>query len=151
MGFVWSSWHAPLVENLQEGAQQAIDDVLAGADRQLLPRLTSIQVSGCYEIPFGCKSLIMGAKGPLDALVALGVIIRGETIHFDLVASAAAQGVQEVQLETAVPIGFGVLAVETREQAEERAQVGDNIRTHNAGYDAMLAALRMYGLKETGE
>ncbi|MFZ9924683.1 MAG: 6,7-dimethyl-8-ribityllumazine synthase, partial [Ilumatobacteraceae bacterium] len=80
-------------------------------------------VPGAYEIPVMARLMAVSQK--YDALVALGAVIRGETAHFDYVAGPCAEGIMQVQLETLVPIGFGVLTVENVEQAAERSRADD--------------------------
>lgn len=92
------------------------------------------EVPGSFELPLACRNLIDTDR--FDALVALGVVVRGQTPHFEYVAGECARGIMDVQLATGVPIGFGVLTTETLAQAHERAtpQGGDK------GYHAALAA-----------
>ena len=90
---------------------------------------------GCFELPLASRRLIDTAD--YDAIVALGVVIRGETPHFEYVAGECARGLMDVQLATRVPIGFGVLTTETLAQAQERADP----RRGDKGYEATLAAL----------
>ena len=78
-----------------------------------------MRVPGCFELPVAARRLIRG--GDYDGIVALGVVMRGETPHFDYVAGECARGIMDVQIATGVPIGFGVLTTETLAQAEERA------------------------------
>ena len=85
---------------------------------------------------FGGPAVFIGDSQPLDGVVALGVVIRGETPHFEYVAGECARGIMNVQLATGVPIGFGVLTTDTRAQADERADP----RRGDKGYDAALAA-----------
>jgi 6,7-dimethyl-8-ribityllumazine synthase len=94
-------------------------------------------VPGCFELPLACRNLI--ASGRFDAVVALGVVVRGETPHFDFVAGECARGIMDVQLATGTPIGFGVLTTENLAQAEERAapERGDK------GFAAALAAAQV--------
>ena len=82
-------------------------------------------------------------SGSYDAIVALGVVIRGDTPHFDYVAGQCARGIMDVQLSTGVPIGFGILTTETQAQAEERAdpERGDK------GFEAVLAALAVLEIR----
>lgn len=75
------------------------------------------RVAGALEIPFACKKLAM--KKP-DAIIALGIVIRGETSHYDLVTETAHQGIMKVQLEEVIPIIFGILACENLKQVKER-------------------------------
>ncbi len=94
-------------------------------------------VPGAYEIPVMARLMAVSQK--YDALVALGAVIRGETAHFDYVAGPCAEGIMQVQLETLVPIGFGVLTVENVEQAAERSRADDT----NKGYEAADVAIEM--------
>lgn len=91
-------------------------------------------VPGCFELPLACRNLIDADR--FDALVALGVVIRGETPHFGFIAGECARGIMNVQLETAIPIGFGVLTTENLAQAQERADPARG----DKGYTAALAA-----------
>jgi len=96
-----------------------------------------VRVPGAYEIPLAAK--VLAASKNFDALVALGAVIRGATPHFDYVAGACTKGIAQVGLEYEIPIGFGVLTVDTVEQAIERA----GTKSGNKGVDAALAALEM--------
>ncbi|MFM7392148.1 MAG: 6,7-dimethyl-8-ribityllumazine synthase, partial [Actinomycetota bacterium] len=80
-------------------------------------------VPGAFEIPVMTRLMALSRK--YDALVTLGAVIRGETAHFEYVAGPCAEGIMQVQLETLVPIGFGVLTVESVEQAAERSRADD--------------------------
>lgn len=84
--------------------------------------ITIIRVNGALEIPFACKKIITSKKP--DAIIALGVVIRGETTHYDLVTQTTYQGIMQVQLETQTPIAFGVLACENEKQALTRISKG---------------------------
>ncbi len=134
VGIVKSSWHHEIVGQLAAGAHRCIEELGAA-------NIIEIDVPGCFELPLGCHAI--ASQAHVSAVVALGVVVRGETIHFDLVSQGATTGIQQVQLETKVPIGLGILAVENEEQAIARSQ-DDN--EHNAGYDAMYAALAMTAL-----
>jgi 6,7-dimethyl-8-ribityllumazine synthase len=102
--------------------------------------LAVIRVPGAFELPLAAKKL--GASGRYDALVALGCVIRGDTPHFEYVAGECARGLQQASLETGVPIAFGVLTVETVDQALERAATDAG----NKGGEAMETALEMASL-----
>jgi 6,7-dimethyl-8-ribityllumazine synthase len=97
-------------------------------------------VPGAYEIPLTAKKICMTKK--YDAVVCLGAVIRGNTPHFDYVASEVSKGVAHVGLETDVPVIFGVLTTDTIEQAIERA----GTKSGNKGWDAMLSAIEMINL-----
>jgi len=96
-----------------------------------------VRVPGAFEIPITVKK--MAKSGRYDALIALAVIIRGATPHFDYVAAEATKGIAQVQLETGVPIGFGVITADTIEQAIERS----GSKAGNKGWQAAMAAIEM--------
>jgi 6,7-dimethyl-8-ribityllumazine synthase len=99
--------------------------------------LTVVRVPGAFELPLTARKL--AASGRYDAIVALGCVIRGDTPHFDYVAGECARGLQQAALESGVPVAFGVLTVETLEQALERAATSAG----NKGGEAMECALEM--------
>ena len=103
----------------------------------LLEDLLVVRVPGAFELPVSVRKL--AASGRYDAVVALGCVIRGGTPHFEYVAGECAAGLQRTALETLVPVSFGVLTVETVEQAIERAATGQG----DKGGEAMEAALEM--------
>lgn len=105
--------------------------------------LTLVRVPGAWEIPLALEELARG--GGWDGLVALGVVIRGETPHFDYVCGEASSGVARVSLEHRLPVGFGILTTDTSEQAAERC----GGKAGNKGWEAAQAALEMACL--TGE
>jgi 6,7-dimethyl-8-ribityllumazine synthase len=94
-------------------------------------------VPGAFEIPFMAKRL--ASTGAYDGVVCLGAVVRGETPHFDFVAGESARGIQQVGLETGVPMGFGVLTTETMAQALDRA----GGKQGNKGWDAAMAVMQM--------
>ncbi|QLA15167.1 6,7-dimethyl-8-ribityllumazine synthase [Desulfolutivibrio sulfoxidireducens] len=96
-----------------------------------------VRVPGAFEIPLAAKKLAQGAE--YDAVVCVGAVIRGATPHFDFVAGECAKGLAMVSLESGVPVGFGVLTVDTLEQAVERA----GSKGGNKGVEAAAAALEM--------
>jgi len=102
--------------------------------------LAVVRVPGAFELPVAARRL--AASGRYDALVALGCVIRGDTPHFEYVAGECARGLQLASLETGVPIAFGVLTVDSVEQALERAAT----TAGNKGGAAMESALEMAGL-----
>lgn len=127
---VAARFYEQLSDWLEDGARRALADCNVHAEH-----IGVYHVPGCFELPLAAKRLI-AADDRLDAVIALGVVVRGETPHFDYVAGECARGIMTVQLATGVPIGFGVLTTETLEQAEERAhpERGDK------GYEAAIAA-----------
>jgi 6,7-dimethyl-8-ribityllumazine synthase len=120
---------------LLEGALEGLED--HGVDRD---RIDVLRVPGAYELP-GAIGVAL-RHGDYDGIVALGCVIRGETPHFDFVAGEAARGIQELATRHDVPIGFGVLTTDTREQALARA----GGRVGNKGREAALVALEMVHL-----
>jgi 6,7-dimethyl-8-ribityllumazine synthase len=113
---------------LLEGAKQALADAQADAADVFF-------VPGAYELPFAAKKL----TPRYDAIVALGAVVRGDTPHFDYVAGECARGLQQVMLETGIPVIFGVLTTNTWEQAQDRA----GGKLGNKGYDAAMTAVEM--------
>ena len=132
---VASRFNGAVVEGLVEGALDCLRR--HGVDEASI-RL--VRVPGACEIPLALERL--AASGELDALVALGVVIRGETSHFEHVCAQATSGIGRVSLDHRLPVGFGLLTCETSEQARERA----GGKAGNKGWDAALAALEMADL-----
>jgi 6,7-dimethyl-8-ribityllumazine synthase len=124
-----------IVASLVKGASAAWS-THGGAPQDLMV----VRVPGAFELPVVARKLAAGGK--CDAVVALGCVIRGDTPHFDYVAGECARGLQLASLETGVPIAFGVLTVENREQALERAATSGA----NKGGEAMECALEMAAL-----
>jgi 6,7-dimethyl-8-ribityllumazine synthase len=117
------------------------DQLLAGAldalKRSGASDIEIVEVPGAWELPIAAKA-IAESKKPV-AIIALGAVIRGDTPHFDYVAGQAATGLMTVQLETGIPVAFGVLTTNTIEQAADRAGGKDG----NKGYDAAITAIEM--------
>ncbi|HVM36198.1 MAG TPA: 6,7-dimethyl-8-ribityllumazine synthase [Actinomycetota bacterium] len=102
--------------------------------------LTVTWVPGAYELPAAARR--WASSGMVDAVIAIGVVIRGETPHFDYVAGGAAQGITAAANDTGIPIAFGVLTTDTTDQAEARA----GGKAGNKGFEAALAAIEMANL-----
>ncbi len=108
--------------------------------------ITVVRVPGAYEIPLAAQAV--AERGDVDAIIALGAVIRGSTPHFDYVAGESAGGLNKVQLDTGVPCAFGVLTVDTIEQAIERS----GTKAGNKGAEAALVAMEMVSvLRQLGE
>jgi len=103
--------------------------------------ITLVRVPGAWEIPWACRQVAGASK--VDAIVALGAVVRGSTPHFEYVAGEVAKGVAQVSLATGLIVTFGVLTTDTLEQALERA----GGKAGNKGADAALAALEMVSLR----
>jgi 6,7-dimethyl-8-ribityllumazine synthase len=132
---VGSRFNAFIVERLIEGAVDAL--VRHGASAH---NITVVRVPGAWEIPLVCRRL--AKSGKLDAIVAVGAVIRGATPHFDHVANEVGKGVAQASLESGVPIAFGVLTTDSIEQAVERA----GTKAGNKGFDAGVTAIEMVTL-----
>jgi 6,7-dimethyl-8-ribityllumazine synthase len=102
--------------------------------------VTIVRVPGAFEIPLMAKRL--GDSGEYDAVVCLGCLIKGETMHFEYIAEAASNGIAQAAFATGVPMAFGVLTTTTEEQAVERARPGSG----NKGREAAAAAFEMAAL-----
>ncbi len=127
---VTASFYGELATWLEDGAARALDTCgVAPDDREF------VRVPGCYELPLAALRLI--ETEAFDAVVALGVVVRGETPHFDYVAGECSRGIMDVALATRVPVGFGVLTTDTLAQAQERADPARG----DKGFDATVAAL----------
>src|ERR671918_927697 len=111
VGVVAASWHQTVMDSLLTSALAALSDAEV-SDPDV------VRVPGSFELAVGALHL---ARAGCDAVVALGVVIRGGTPHFDYVCQAATDGLSRVALDTGVPIGFGVLTCDTEEQALERS------------------------------
>ncbi len=137
IGIVATRWNDFVGTRMLDGARGALVQHGVADDD-----ITIATVPGCYEVPLVAKRL--AETGRYDALVCLGVLIRGGTIHFDLIASEVSKGIAQVSWQTGVPAGFGVITTETIEQAIERA----GSKAGNKGAEAALAALEMASLLE---
>ena len=127
---VASQWHEPVMTGLVDGAERAL---LAAGARWELHR-----VPGAFELPLAAQVL---ARTGVDAVVALGVVVRGGTPHFDFVCRAATDGLSRVALETGVPVGFGLLTTDDDAQALDRAGLPDS--REDKGREAVEAALSL--------
>ena len=129
VAIVAASWHDTVMDGLINGAVRALKDA-AVADHVV------VRAPGSFELPVVAQAL---ADDGYDAVVALGVVIRGGTPHFDYVCNAVTDGLTRVALDTSVPVGFGVLTCDTETQALERAGLAGS--TEDKGYDAAHAAM----------
>ena len=128
-------WNSFVVEHLLEGA---IDTLRRhGVDEK---HISIVRAPGAFEIPLVCKKV--AARGEVDAIIALGAVIRGGTPHFEYVAGECTKGIAQVSMEFGVPVAFGVLTVESIEQAVERA----GTKAGNKGEEAAMSALEMVSL-----
>jgi 6,7-dimethyl-8-ribityllumazine synthase len=136
VAIVMSAYHAPVTEGLRDGALAALARARAGSG-QSDQEVTVVTVPGAFELPLAARRA--AESGAFDALVCLGCVVRGETPHFDYIASAVAHGVMAASQETGVPITFGVLTTNTLEEAQARAGEGSS----NKGWEAAMAAVQL--------
>ena len=127
---VAASWHETVMNGLIDGAQRGLSDAgIADAD------VTLVRVPGTFELTAACARLVKS----YDVVVALGVVIRGGTPHFDYVCNAATMGITDICVSTGKPIGFGVLTCDTDEQALDRAGLEGS--SEDKGHEAATAAI----------
>ena len=127
-------FYEDLASKLEAGAREALSE--AGVEE-----IDCFDVPGSFELPVIAK--YAAESGRYEAVVCLGAVIRGETDHYDYVCAEAARGIQDVQLATGVPCGFGVLTVDTMEQALVRVQGGSKRDSGRHAAEAVLAVLRV--------
>lgn len=132
IGIVVSQFNSFITDRLLAGALDALRR--AGAAEK---QIEIVRVPGSFEIPIAAKKL--AATGKFDSLICVGCVLRGETSHYDYVASETARGVQLAQLDTGVPMAFCVLTCDTLEQAIDRA----GLKSGNKGFESGLAAIEM--------
>lgn len=132
IGLVVGRFNSFIVDHLVSGAMDTI--VRHGGDAN---DVVKVMVPGAFEIPLAVQK--MAQSGQYDAVIALGAVIRGGTPHFDYVAGECVKGIGQVQLNTGVPVAFGVLTVDSIEQAIERA----GTKAGNKGEECTLAAIEM--------
>jgi 6,7-dimethyl-8-ribityllumazine synthase len=136
IGIVASRFNEVMVVSLIEGAQNELHR--HGVDPQ---KIDIVRVPGAYEIPFMAQQLAMSKR--YEGLITLGVVIRGETTHFDLVSTNMATGIMRVSCEHNIPVGWGVLAVENMEQALARS----GSKSGNEGRHAAQVLLELLDLQ----
>jgi 6,7-dimethyl-8-ribityllumazine synthase len=137
---VASRFNSLIVEPLIAGAVDAIERTGGNLDQ-----VTIYHCPGAWELPQVVRKVL--GKGRVDAVIALGAVIRGSTPHFDFVAGEAAKGVAGAAMSAGIPVSFGVLTTDTIEQALERA----GTKAGNKGFDAAMAAIEMANLYRTIE
>ncbi|MFJ9454457.1 6,7-dimethyl-8-ribityllumazine synthase [Kitasatospora sp. NPDC101447] len=126
---VAAQWHDVVMNGLLDGAHRALKELG-------IAEPTVLRVPGTFELPVAAKRL---AERGYDAVVALGVVVRGGTPHFDYVCQAATTGLTQVSVDTGVPVGFGVLTCDNEEQALDRAGLPGS--AEDKGHEAVTAAV----------
>lgn len=134
---VLARFNSFLTERLLEGAIDCLTRHEVSEDD-----ITVVRVPGAFEMPLVCKKI--ADKSENDAIIALGAVIRGDTPHFDFVASEVSKGLANMSLKTGVPMIFGVLTTDTIEQAEVRS----GAKGTNKGFEAALTALELVSVME---
>ena len=134
VAIISSSWHLDICNDLIAGARRALE----AAE---VKKIKVIYVPGSFEIPLAAQKMF--EKG-YDAVVAVGLVLKGESPHFDYVCQGVTQGVVDVQLKWSKPVGYGVLMCDNLEQAIARS--GRAGSTEDKGYDSAIAALSLMGL-----
>ncbi|MFJ8435803.1 6,7-dimethyl-8-ribityllumazine synthase [Kitasatospora sp. NPDC094019] len=124
-----AQWHEQVMNGLLDGAHRALKELGVAEP-------TVLRVPGTFELPVAAKRL---AGRGYDAVIALGVVIRGGTPHFDYVCQAATAGLTQVSVDTGVPVGFGVLTCDNEQQAVDRAGLPGS--TEDKGHEAVTAAV----------
>jgi 6,7-dimethyl-8-ribityllumazine synthase len=132
---VVSRWNDFLTSKLLDGALDALEST--GADES---SIEIFKVPGSFELPL--TSLKAAQSGDFDAVIAIGVVIRGETPHFDYVAGQAASGIAQAGMQTGIPVIFGVVTTDTVEQAINRS----GVKAGNKGYEAAMSAVEIVNL-----
>jgi 6,7-dimethyl-8-ribityllumazine synthase len=139
-GIVVSEWNPEITKNLHKGAMEAF--IECGVKKE---NLISWEVPGSFELVFGCKKMIESQK--VDAIIAIGNVIQGETKHFDFVCEGVTQGIVDLNIKYDVPVIFCVLTDNTKQQSIDRSggQLG------NKGIESAIAAIKMAALKNLGK
>jgi len=135
-GIVVSEWNPEITDNLYIGAEQAL--IENGAEKENILRWN---VPGSFELIYGCKKMLETQK--LDAVIAIGNVIQGETKHFDFVCDGVTQGIKDINLNYDVPVIFCVLTDNTKQQSLDRS---GGIHG-NKGIESAIAAIKMAQLK----
>ena len=135
VAIISSSWHLDICNDLIAGAQRALKAAS-------ISKIEVTYVPGSFEIPLAAQ---LAFEQGVDAVVAVGLVLKGETPHFDYVCQGVTQGVMDVSLKFSAPIGFGVLMCNTIEQAVARCGRPESIE--DKGYDSAVAAIKLLELK----
>jgi len=133
-GIVVSEWNEDITSNLYKGAVDALID--CGAQNE---NITKWDVPGSFELIYGCRKMM---EKDLDAIIAIGSVIQGETKHFDFVCQGVTDGIKQLNLEGTIPVIFCVLTDNTKQQAIERS----GGKHGNKGTEAAIAAIKMASL-----
>ena len=144
VGIVCGRFNDHITTALLAGAQRGLERCQVSAEN-----IDVVWVPGAFEVPLA--AITMARTGNYDAIITLGSVIRGETAHFDFVAGECARGIQNAQLETGVPIMFGVLTVDTNQQALDRSGPGHDNKGDEAAVGAVEMALLTQQINESAD
>ena len=136
-GMVVSEWNPTITKNLEKGAIDTLID--CGATKE---NIISWEVPGSFELVFGCKKMIESQK--VDAVIAIGNVIQGDTKHFDFVCEGVTQGIVDLNMNYDVPVIFCVLTDSTKQQSIDRS----GGKLGNKGIECAVAAIKMAALKK---
>ena len=135
-GIVVSEWNSEITKNLQKGAIETLLDCGATKDN-----IISWDVPGSFELVYGCRKMIQSQK--IDAIIAIGNVIQGETKHFDFVCEGVTQGIVDLNIKYEIPVIFCVLTDNTKQQSLDRS----GGKLGNKGIECAIAAVKMAALK----
>lgn len=119
VGIITARWHADIIDNLVAGVKASLAECGVEADNIIVS-----EVPGSFELPLATRLLAM--SGTVDAIIPMGVLIKGDTYHFEVIADTATRGLMDVGLSTGLPVIYGVLTVNTEEQAKYRSEGANN-------------------------
>lgn len=140
IGIIAARFNDHIVTNLRDGALRGLERC-AVADNNIIEEW----VPGAFEVPLAAK--VLAQSGKVDAVICLGTVIKGDTPHFDYVCGEAARGIQDAQMSTGIPVMFGVLTVNTEQQAIDRSGPGIDNKGDEAAVGAVEMALLVQKLK----
>ncbi|AOE50657.1 6,7-dimethyl-8-ribityllumazine synthase [Kangiella sediminilitoris] len=135
IAIVHARFNQPIINMMIDGVEQKLAELGVPAEN-----VERFDVAGAYELPYATQQVAM--NGGYDAVIAIGVVIRGDTPHFDYVCAESSRGLMDVSIKHNLPVIFGILTVNTDEQAEERA----NPNKMNKGGEAAATAIEMINL-----
>ena len=138
-GIVVSEWNSEITKNLQKGAIETLLECGATKDN-----IISWDVPGSFELVYGCRKMIQSQK--IDAIIAIGNVIQGETKHFDFVCEGVTQGIVDLNIKYEIPVIFCVLTDNTKQQSLDRS----GGKLGNKGIECAVAAVKMAALKNIG-
>eukprot|EP00742_Colponemidia_sp_Colp-10_P004777 GILJ01005096.1.p2 GENE.GILJ01005096.1~~GILJ01005096.1.p2 ORF type:complete len:181 (-),score=22.58 GILJ01005096.1:972-1472(-) len=142
VGIIRARWNREVIDALVQGVKQALKEA-----NVLDENIVEIEVPGSFELPFATQQLLQSSHISVDAVIPIGCLIKGETMHFEYICDSVSHAIMRLGLECKKPVIFGVLACLTEQQALARA--GLVAGSHNHGYDWGKAAVEMASLQRT--